>query len=57
MEHRAAERLLSGELPTRPEAGFTDSLWRTVETCYRIKPKERPSIDAVLKVLDEAPRA
>ena len=56
-EHSAANSLLNGIFPTKPEAGFTGPLWQTVEACCKIQPKERPSIDAVLKVLGDASRA
>ena len=47
---------MGGKVPARPEVGFTDSLWKTLESCWRVERKGRPSVDAVLKRLDEAVR-
>ena len=52
----AVEELMGGKVPARPEVGFTDSLWKTLESCWRVERKGRPSVDAVLKRLDEAVR-
>jgi hypothetical protein len=51
------EAILEGRRPTRPAVGFTDYLWETVENCWQHQPKDRPSVDAVLKRLDKASRA
>ena len=51
------EELTGGKLPARPEVGFIDSLWKTLESCWKVERKRRPSIDAMLKRLDEALRA
>ena len=48
--------ILGGNHPTRPTAGFTDYLWETVESCWKRDPEYRPSIDVVLKRLDEVSR-
>ena len=50
----AVGELLEGKLPVRPEVGFTDSLWRTLESCWKVERRERPSVDTVLRRLDEA---
>ena len=52
-----AVELMGGKLPARPEVGFTDSLWTTLESCWKVECKGRPSIDAVLRRLNEALRA
>ena len=53
----ATEKILREEFPERPEAGFTDSLWSTMESCWKVKPEKRPTADAVLRSLDEALKA
>lgn len=46
--------IVEGKHPTRPEVGFTDSLWRTLQSCWNIRREERPTVDDVLRELDEA---
>lgn len=53
---RAAVEMCEGKLPERPEVGFTDSLWETLKRCWNVNRDERPSIEAVLRSLDEASR-
>jgi len=53
----AAAKLQREEFPERPEVGFTDSLWSTMESCWKVKPEKRPTADAVLRSLDEALKA
>ena len=48
---------MGGRLPARPEVAFTDSLWKTLESCWKVDCKGRPSMDTVLERLDEALRA
>ena len=48
------ENLQQGKLPDRPEVGFTDSLWSTVESCLELEIGKRPTVDTVLERLDEA---
>ena len=52
----AVEELMGGKLPVRPEVGFIDSLWNTLDNCWKVECKGRTSIDAVLERLDEALR-
>ena len=56
-EWAAAEKLQQGVLPLRPEVGFTDSLWKTLESCWQSQRNMRPSVNAVLRELDQASRA
>lgn len=53
----AAMKFEQGELPSRPEAGFTDSLWTTLESCWQRDRERRPKVDAVLEELKAASRA
>lgn len=55
-ERWAAQELWKGELPPRPEVGFTDSLWKTLGDCLKPEREERPNADTVLRKLDEALR-
>ena len=50
----AMENLQQGKLPDRPEVGFTDSLWSTVESCLELEVGKRPTVGTVLERLDEA---
>jgi len=53
----AVGELMKGKIPARPEVGFTDSLWKTLESCWELERGKRPSVDTVLRRLDEASRA
>ena len=45
--------VLDGKRPERPEgAWFTDDLWRTLGQCWSTRPKDRPTIEAVLECLE-----
>ena len=48
---------MGGRLPAWPEVAFTDSLWKTLESCWKVECKGCPSMDTVLERLDEALRA
>ena len=51
-------RVVNGERPQRPSgiegAWFTDDLWRLLNGCWAIRPEDRPSVSAVLEVLERA---
>ena len=53
----AVEESIGGRLPAWPEVAFTDLLWKTLESCWKVECKGRPSMDTVLERLDEALRA
>jgi len=48
--------VLGGERPKRPEGDegrlFTDGIWEVLERCWKQKPGDRPSVKAVLRVLE-----
>lgn len=45
-------KVTEGERPERPEgARFTDDLWRTLEQCWLSRPRDRPTVKAVLECL------
>ena len=50
-----------GERPGRPQGAerkwFTDDIWRILECCWAPRRDERPSIEDVLQVLEEASRS
>ena len=46
--------VLKGERPSR-EDRFTDNLWKMLKLCWAPHPKKRPSIEDVLRCLEEAP--
>jgi len=56
IEWVAAMQFQEGKLPPRPKVGFTDSLWKTLESCWKVDRDKRPSVDAVLRELDKALR-
>jgi serine/threonine protein kinase len=49
-------KVLDGKRPERPrgDAGkpFTDDIWEVLECCWEQQPKDRPSVQCVLEVLD-----
>ena len=48
-------RVLNGERPERPEGGwFTDHIWSVLERCWKPEPGNRPSVNCVLRCLEEA---
>ena len=53
--YAVVERVLGGERPERPEGGwFTDGIWTILERCWKPEPGDRPSVDCVLRCLEEA---
>ena len=50
-------KVLAGEHPGRPEgilgAWFTDRVWEVLERCWTQQPRNRPSIDDVLRCLEK----
>lgn len=50
--------VLDGKLPERPDGQegmwFTDDIWRTLERCWSFQSKDRPTVNAVLKLLRRA---
>lgn len=48
----ALVKVLDGEHPLRG-AGFTDSLWKMLERCWTSRPNSRPSIEDVLRCLED----
>lgn len=55
------KRVVDGERPGRPQgaraAWFTDSLWETLEQCWSPRPKDRPTVGAVLGCLERVSTA
>ena len=48
-------RVTKGERPERPGIGaFTDAVWEVLELCWKSLPRERPSIEDVLKCMKKA---
>jgi serine/threonine protein kinase len=49
------QKVTEGEHPERPEeARLTNDLWRTLEQCWSRQPKDRPTVEAVLRCLEHA---
>ena len=52
-----AQRILAGERPRRPQGTrFTDGLWKMLELCWRAQPGDRPSLNTVLRRLQDITR-
>ncbi|KAF9642184.1 kinase-like protein [Thelephora ganbajun] len=53
-------KVIEGEHPGRPEgsegAWFTDDLWQTLNQCWAVQPKSRPSIGTILECLERVSR-
>ena len=52
-------RVIKGERPERPQGpegvvGFTDAVWEVLELCWKSLPRDRPSIEDVLKCMKKA---
>ena len=47
-------KVLDGKRPAQ-EAHFTDSLWKTLELCWEAQSGDRPSIEGVLRCLENEP--
>ena len=52
-------RVIKGERPERPQGpegigGFTDAVWEVLKLCWKSLPRERPSIEDVLKCMKKA---
>ena len=49
-------KVLNGERPARQEgvegAWFTDAIWELLERCWKPRPQDRPSVEAVLGCLE-----
>ena len=43
-------KVLAGERPPR-EAGFTDGLWKMLESCWAPQPNSRPNVSDILRIL------
>ena len=56
----AIMKILDGGFPERPQgargAWFTDELYKMLESCWRLLPDERSSLDTVLQVLQDTER-
>ena len=54
-------KVVKGDRPERPqgagEAWFTDPVWDMLKCCWVAEPKDRPSIEDILRCLEEASRA
>ena len=49
-------RVIGGERPTRPEGSwFTDDLWEILERSWSPRPKDRPTVEAILERLECVP--
>ena len=47
-------KVTRGERPKRPEqAWFTNNVWGILESCWALKPQDRPRLEAVLESLEE----
>ena len=56
--HAICRRVVDGERPKRPEGGwFTDEIWNILERCWEADSGRRPSVDCVLRCLEEASRS
>ena len=55
-ELAAANKLMEGVVPDRPEVGFPDSLWTKMRECLQLMPDGRPTVDDVLAELDKVLR-
>lgn len=53
----AANNLMEGIVPDRPEDGFSDSLWTIMQKCLQVKRAKRPTANDVLSGLDKVLRA
>ena len=60
-ENQVVRLVTNGARPERPEPGtnqwITNSLWKLLEDGWQAEPTSRPSIDEVLRRLEEAKRA
>ena len=49
-------KVLDGERPARPQGAegtrFTDAIWGMLECCWKPRPQDRPSVEAVLECLE-----
>ena len=58
-EFAVMRRVIEGERPGRPQGTkgiwFTDDLWGTLEQCWLPKPKDRPTVEAILEHLAQVP--
>ena len=55
--HVVIQKILDGERPRRPQgASFTDGLWGMVELCWEPEPDDRPTLNAVLRCLQDPTR-
>jgi len=54
-------KVVEGEHPGRPRGGegvwFTDDLWEMLERCWSPQPERRPTVDAVLRCLEQGSTA
>ena len=54
------QKTLDGERPRKPEGTegtrFTDDIWNMLELCWKAQPADRPSLDTVLRSLQDAAR-
>ena len=50
-------KVVSGERPGRPQGTravwFTDDLWAMLELCWKSQPRDRPSLTALLRCLED----
>ena len=46
-------KVASGGTPNRPETIANDNIWNLMKDCWTLKPSERPSIQDVIKRLDD----
>ena len=55
------QKVMKGERPGRPEGvkggWFMDSTWDMLGLCWAPQPESRPSVEAVLELLEQVPRA
>ena len=46
-------KVASGGTPNRPETIANDKIWSLMKSCWTLKPSERPSIQEVIKRLED----
>ena len=57
MDYIVIQKVLAGERPGRPQGAnvswFTDDMWETLQCCWSSQPEDRPTIEAVLRRLED----
>jgi hypothetical protein len=58
-DYAVVGKVAKGERPERPQGPewvvwFTDDIWKVLGLCWALRPRDRPSIEGVLKRLEKA---